>query len=349
MKHIFYILIILSGLISCNENQDDLNKDVAAPVSVMEILPKSIEKFISTSGTVYPVKEVVLKSEISGKYKLLINPATSRPYSLGDKVSQGANIIVLENKEFENNLKLDALQLRLDISKQVYDKQKSLYEKGGVTLSELKNAEIDFVNAKYSFEDAQIGLQKIRIKAPFSGVIVDIPYYTPDTKIDANSVMVKIMDYSLLQMDVNLAEKNFIDIKKGQYVRMMNYTLPDDTLKGSVSQISPAIDPETRSFKVVINVSNPGLKLHPGMFAKAELIVTSIDSTIVIPKSIIQSKQKGNVVFVVNKGLAEERLLNFGIENPDEVQITSGLQKNERVVVKGFETLRNRSKIKEIK
>ena len=61
------------------------------------------------------------------------------------------------------------------------------------------------------------------------------------------------------------------------------------------------------------------------------------------------SKQRGNTVFVIKKGLAEERILNFGLENPDEVQIVSGLEKNERLVIKGYETLRNRSKVKVVK
>jgi membrane fusion protein, multidrug efflux system len=349
MKQIAFILSIIVLVSACNNNQDDLNKDVAAPVTVMEIQPKSIEKFVSTSGTVYPVKEASLKSELSGKYTLLKNPATGKPYALGDKVVQGAKIIALENKEFENNLKIDALKLRLEITKQVYEKQQSLYEKGGVTLSELKNAEIEFVNARYSYEDAQISLEKFYIRAPFNATIVDLPYFTPNTRVEANVMMIKLMDYSQLQMDISLAEKNFTDLKKGQKARIMNYTLPDDTLRGLILQISPAIDPETRSFKVVIGIENPRLKLHPGMFAKAEIIISLVDSTIVIPKNIIQAKQKGNVVFIINKGLAEERLLNFGIENPDEVQVVSGLSKNDRIVVKGFETLRNRSKVKEIK
>jgi membrane fusion protein (multidrug efflux system) len=349
MKQILFFLLILLFITSCDDNEEDLNKDISVPVTVAEVKIKSIEKYISTTGTVNPVKEVSLKSEISGKYRLLINPSTGRAYALGDKVAQGNRIIALENKEFENNLKINSLELRREISKQTYEKQKSLYEKGGVTLSELKNAEIEFVNANYSYQDAQISLQKLSVRAPFTGTIVDLPYYTQNTKIEANSSMVKLMDYSQLQMEIKLAEKNFTQVKKNQQVRIMNYTIPDDTLKGVISQISPAIDPETRSFKAIVKIDNSKLKLHPGMFAKGEIVVTSVDSSIVIPKDIVLSKQRGNTVFVVKKGLAEERIVNFGIENPEEVQITSGLETGDRIVVKGFETLRNRSKVKEIK
>ncbi len=349
MKKIATLILIACLFMACNENAPDLNKDISVPVSVMEVKPKSIEKYISTTGTVNPEKEVNLKSEISGKYKLLTNSSTGKPYVLGDFVNKGDEIIFLEDEEYENNIKISSLELHLEISKQVFDKQKSLYEKGGVTLSELKNAEIEYINSKYAFEDALIRLKKTIVKAPFSGVIVDLPYFTPGTKVDINTLLVKLMDYSKLLMELNLAEKNINVVKVGQKIRIMNYTIPDDTLSGKIAQMSPAIDSETRSFKAMVNINNPDFLLRPGMFAKGEIIVASLDSAIVIPKDIILSKQRGNTVFVINKGLAQERVISFGLENPEEVQVISGLEKNDRLVIKGFETLRNRSKVKVVK
>lgn len=349
MKKILTFMLIASVFMACNENAPDLNKDISVPVSVMEVKPKSIEKYISTTGTVTPEKEVSLKSEITGKYELLTNMSTGKPYVLGDYMKKGDEIIFLEDEEYENNIKISSLELHLEISKQVFDKQKSLYEKGGVTLSELKNAEIEYINSKYSYEDAMIRLKKMKITAPFSGVIVELPYFTSGTKVDINTLLVKLMDYSKLLMKLNLAEKNINVVKVGQKIRIMNYTIPDDTLAGKIAQLSPAIDPETRSFKAIVKINNPELLLRPGMFAKGEIIVASLDSAIVIPKDIILSKQRGNTVFVINKGLAEERIISFGLENPEEVQVISGLEKNDRLVIKGFETLRNRSKVKVVK
>jgi multidrug efflux pump subunit AcrA (membrane-fusion protein) len=96
-------------------------------------------------------------------------------------------------------------------------------------------------------------------------------------------------------------------------------------------------------------VNNPNLKLRPGMFVKGEIVVASAYKTIVVPKDIIVSKQRGNSVFIVEKGIAYERIVEFGLENPREVQIVSGLKLNDQLVVKGFETLRDRSKVKEMK
>jgi len=348
--------LIISGfmaavifLSSCNRNQQDLSRDIAVPVTVAEIQPRSIEKFIEITGTVKPVKEVLLKSEMNGHYHLRNNPATGRPYKLGDQVREGDEIIELQDQEFENTIKINSLKINLDITKQVFDKQQSLYEKGGVTLSELKNAEINFINAQYAYNDAQLKLGRMIIKAPFSGVIIDLPYYTPDVRLDANLNLLKIMDYSKLIMEINLPEKTIDQTKPGQVVRVTNYTLAKDTLQGSVSQLSPAIDGDTRSYKGTITINNPRLLLRPGMYVKGEIVVASAKGAIVIPKDVIVSKQRGNSVFTVDKGVAYEKVVEFGLENPQEVQIISGLSMKDRLVVKGFETLRDHSKVKEMK
>lgn len=349
MKKIINVLLIVLFMTSCNRRSQDLGKDITIPVTVEEVKPGTIEKFIEITGAVEPVKEVQLKSQITGNYLLKINPSTGRPFALGDKVNAGTEIVEIEDREFENNIKLNSLKLNLDITKQVYDKQQSLYDKGGVTLSELKNAEINYINASYSYEDALLNLQKMHVKAPFTGVIIDLPYSTPGVKVDANVLLVKIMDYSKLLMEVNLPEKTMGETKAGQVVRVTNYTLPNDTLLGSVNQLSPAINAETRSYKGLILVDNPRLQLRPGMYIKGEIVVASASNAIIVPKEIIVSKQRGNSVFVVEKGVAYERIVEFGLENPKEVQIISGLKIDEKLVVRGFETLRDRSKVKEMK
>ena len=82
------------------------------------------------------------------------------------------------------------------------------------------------------------------------------------------------------------------------------------------------------------------------MFVKTEIITARSDSSIVIPKDIILSRRNYRSVFVVERGIANQRSLKTGLENPDEVEVLEGLKVNERLVVKGFETLRNGSKVK---
>lgn len=352
LNKIISVVMVISGtaiLYSCNNRENELDTEIAVPVTVDEVKNRSIEEFVSSTGTVLPTKEVLLKSQISGNYRLAINPATGRKYVLGDIVNADQAIIHFEDPAFENDIKIESQKLNLDISEREFNKQQSLYDKGGVTLRELKNAEISFINAKYAYENALIQLEKMTIKSLFKGVIVDLPYYTEGIRIDASLSMVKIMDYSQLYLEIKLPEKELGNVKVKQPVRIMNYSLPDDTLAGEITQLSPAIDSETRTFKGSVIISNPNLLLRPGMFVRAEIIVASKDSTIVIPKDIVLVKQRGKTVFIVDKGAAEERILRTGLENPTHIEVIDGLELNERLVISGFETLRNRSKVKIIR
>lgn len=351
MKNIFHILFFaaLLALAACNNRQQSETADLATPVSIEDIRKQPIDKYINTTGTAKATQEVTLTTEMAGNYRLMNNPATGRVFKLGDRVKAGQVIVMLEDKEYVNNIAIDAQKLNLEIANQEYEKQKSLYEKGGVTLREMRNSEVSATNANYSFENAQVKLEKMSIEAPFAGIITDIPYFTQGNKISSGQAVATIMSYDKMYMEINLPEKNISDVQTGQNVIITNYTIAEDTLKGLVSELSPAISTETRTFKGKLVIDNPDLKLRPGMFVRADIIVAHKDSAIVIPKSIILTSNRGKVVFVVEQTTARERRINLGIENQDFAEVLTGLKVNERLVVKGFETLRNDSKVKVIR
>ena len=349
MRKKLFPIVLFAFLLACGGEQGELTTQISTPVSVQEVKYRSIEEYITVTGTVQAIKEAVLKSETSGYYRLATNPKTNQPFGLGDLVKKDQVIIYLDNPELENNIKIESQKLNLDISKREYEKQQSLYEKGGVTLRELRNAEKSYIDAKYNYEYALLQLAKLKIVAPFTGVIVDLPYYTPATKVETNQPLVQLMDYSLLYTEINLPGKELDRVHVDQPVRVMNYTMTQDTLWGKLARVSPALDPDTRSFKAIVHINNPQWQLRPGMFIKAEVIVARKDSAIVIPKDIILAKSRGKTVFVVSRGLAQERIIKTGLENPDEVEVLEGLKADELLVVKGFETLRNRSRVKVIR
>ncbi len=349
MKRFLVFLAAIAAFSSCGGDETTVDNEISVPVSVEEIALKPIEQYIMATGTVNSLSEISIKSEKSGDYRLQKNPATGRPFAFGDFVGKGQVIIRLANEEEENSVRIDSRKLNLETSKLDYEKQKSLYDKGGVTLTELKTSERNYMDAGYDYENALLQLAKLKISSPFDGIITDLTYYTDGTRVEAGSDMVQIMDYSGLYLEVNLPGNDLGTVKAGSDVRIMNYTVRDDTLAGRVSQVSTTLDPTTRSFKASILVDNPDYLLRPGMFVKAEIIVARHDSVIVIPKDVILARQRGKTVFIVDKGAAQERVLVTGLENPDEIEVLEGLKVDDRLVVKGYETLRNRSKVKVVR
>lgn len=350
MKKGFFILTLLFiTLYSCRNKDQNINADIEIPVSVLDLKVRHIGEYVSTTGTVYPKGDIVLKANITATYFLEVNPATGKSWQLGDRIRAGALIARLEDKEYVNSIQLESNELNMELMESELRKQESLYEKGGVTLKELKTASINYSNAKTTAENSRLKLEKTRITATIDGVIVDLPYYTQGSQIETGSTIVKIMDYNIMYLDVQLPEKYLSNIKPGQKVSLTNYTIPEDTIAGMITQISPAINPDTRTFKGNVTVPNTSLLLRPGMFVKADILVNEKDSALVIPKNIILSRQRGKTVFIVDRGIALERIIETGLENLTETDVTRGLSENELVVTSGFETLSNKSKVKIIK
>jgi RND family efflux transporter MFP subunit len=316
---------------------------------VQELKKGSISKLINTTGTAQSTYGAELNSETSGMYKLQNNPRTGKPFKLGDAVKKGQLIIRLENKEYENGIALESKKLSLEIAEQEQSKQKALYEKGGVTLSEMRNTEVRVTNARYDLENATINLEKMNIKAPFDGVIVSLPHYTIDSRVEQGSPMVGTMDYTRMYMDINLPESTIEYIKATQPVHITHYTLPNDTLYGVISELSPAISIETRTFKGKILIDNTALKLRPGMFVKADVVVDKADSVIIIPKDIILSARNRKFVYIVEKNTAIVRNIQTGLEDEDNIQVTEGLNENDNLIIRGYETLRENSRVKVLK
>ena len=343
-----YVVYLILGYIitGCQQSDIDSDLDISIPVSVQEVKSGPIEEFVTTTATVNAIKNTILYSEIEGTYRHGINPRNQKPFTVGDKVNGNEIIIHIDNPEYENNIKIESQKLNLEISQREFEKQKSLYEKGGVTLRELINAERAYVDADYIYKNARIQLQKLKIKAPFSGVIIDLPYFTPGTKVPVNQKMAELMDYSQLYAEVFYPASELYRVQTGQPIRVTHYSISTDTLPGIITQVAPALNPDTRSFEAAILVDNSEQLLRPGMFVKVETIVARKDSAIVIPKEIILSKRQGKTVFVVDKGAAFERVISTGLENAEQIEILDGLKAGDRLVIKGFETLRNRSKVK---
>ena len=349
INKLWRLLLVLPVLASCGNQQSQVQNDIAVPVSVIDVKKGPIVQYINSTGTANAASQVVLATEMAGNYTLIVNPKTGREFKLGDQVEKGQVIVRLDNPEYINNLNFDTKKLNFEIAGLEDEKQKSLYEKGGVTYRELKNAEVALAQSKTTFEDAKIQLQKTEVKAPFRGIIVNIPEITNGTRIAANTSVITVMDYSKLMMDVNLPEKYLTTIKLGQEVNITNYTLPNDTLKAQISELSPVISTETRTFMGKMTINNPDLKLRPGMFVKADIEIARKDSAIVIPKEIIMAGGRGKTVFIIDRGAAQRRTITTGLENEKYVEVIEGVKANTRLVVKGFETLRDQSKVKIVK
>jgi len=339
-------LFLFLLLLSCGRQDSQTQLDIAAPVTVEEVSLKPIEEFLTSTGTVEATRIADVKSEAAGIFHPAINPRTRQPYAPGDAVKKDELLVTLENTELENSIKIDSQKMNLDLTESEYETQKTLYEKGGVTLRELKNIERSLLDAKYAYENSLIQLSRLKILSPMDGIITSVTVHTPGIKINSGEAIAQVKDYRKLTLDVSLPEKQLGRIREGQTARITNVNLTGKTFTGRINHVSPSLDASTRMFTVNLEIDNPAMDLKPGMFVKAEIVTNRRESAVVIPKDVILYRRQEKAVFVVESGLAVERRIASGLENPDQLEVVSGLNEGDRLVIKGFETLRSQAKVK---
>ena len=249
-------------------------------------------------------------------------------------------------KSVENDIAIESKKLQVEIAKKELEGQKSLLEKGGATELDVNNAENTYLNAQTSLENAEISLSKMSIIAPFKGVITSLPYYTQGINVTSGTAMVQLMDFSTMYLEAQFPESNMESLTVGQNVYVTNYNIKSDTLHAELTQLSPAIDETTRTFKGFIKIYNPELLLRPGMFAKADIIAKRSENVVAIRKDIITKRGGRQIIYTVERTNAVENVIETGISDDRWVEVTKGLTEGDKIVNRGFEWLRNRSKVK---
>jgi RND family efflux transporter MFP subunit len=348
--HVGACIVFGLSLLACDGARPSRSNDSTTPVWLGDVVKRSIREVSTTTGTAKATQTAEVKSEKTGRYHLQVNPKTGRSYKLGDIVESGAVIVRLENPMEMNSISIETKKMDVTITEQEWIGQKRLSDSlRAATEKEVLSAEKSYINAKNALENARDELDKFAVKAPFRGTITKLPYFTPDIEVSAGQVMFEIMDYSSMYLSIELPENVIDRVNVGQRVLVTNYNIKSDTLAGQVTQLSPAINETTRTFSGFITIDNSGLKLRPGMFVKGDIITLQKDGVLTVPKEVVKSQRGNRSVFIIERNMAVERGIKIGISDDNYVEVESGLNEDDKVVIKGYEWLRNRSQVKIMK
>jgi len=267
------------------------------------------------------------KEALDAAKKLYDNRAAAqREGAIAQKLVDDARLPMLQAQ-----IQLEAAQKHLDSLNQVSQKQS------------MRGAEATMHAAKAHYENASVQLAYAQIKSPISGVVADRMVYPGDTPV-SGTPMLSIMDVSQVVARANVPVKDAMFIKVGRPARI---TGPDGDIPGTVTVVSPAVDPTTTTVQVWVKADNPGEKLKPGATARVAIIAETIQNTMVVPATaLLNGDEGGQKVMVVDKdSVAHEHIVSVGVRQGDRVQIVSGLGEGDRVVTSGGLGLDDKAKV----
>ena len=212
--------------------------------------------------------------------------------------------------------------------------------------AEIASAETLVIQAQASADLAKKMLSYATIIAPIAGIISKLNLDPGNIVTPAVSIC-EIVDMHSVKAVVYVIESDLPKVEVGREVSI-NVDSWDEPFSGRISEISPVLDISSRSAKVEIVLSNPDLRLKPGMFSKVTIPLQIRKGVIILSRSaIIRSVVSGEYsVFIIDSGISKQRQIGLGLSKGDIVEIRSGLSSGEQVVTAGQHSLRDGDKVK---
>lgn len=226
-----------------------------------------------------------------------------------------------------------------------------LAQEGGTQVA-LRKQEIEAAQAELTQVQASVAysrdqLSQLVVSSPITGTVYYRNIEPGETVVGmSNSTLLKVADLSRIYLEAEVSETDIQQIHQGARASIGVDALPGRPVIGRVDRIIPVAGPGSRNFTVKIAVPNPGLRLRPGMFGRAEIEVSRRQNALLIPKDAVIPRGQQQFVTLVDGGRAQIRRVRTGAENDAEVEVLSGLQPGEQVVVVGGQGLRDGDRVK---
>ncbi len=348
MKRIWglVLLVLLFGLIGyrvITHGEEPAVKDIDAyqeelgiPVEIETVQRGALTVSRHFTGTIEGERQADAIANTTQKI-------VSIPVKVGDEVKQGQVVAELDfDIASAMSLRYRQSKVSLQDAKRDYERMKSLFEAGAVSEQALDKAKMALEIATRNFDAAS---KLVKIEAPLSGTVTHV-YHKPGETVRAGQPVVRIakLDEVLIEIDIN--ETEIAGIANGQEVGVSVPAYPGTPFRGTLEDLSLSADPFTRSFKAWVRLPNPDRLLRPGMFAEVEVLVTSKENVLTISKdAIIENNGKQMVYVVTQDQVAELREIQPGQSSANRVEVLSGLQENDRVVVLGQNKLQPGKKV----
>ena len=301
------------------------------PVSIAKAEFKSVSSSLELVGTITGDNDVAVVAEAEGR-------VLSVYAKIGDYVSKGSTIIQLDG-ELKNAFYKTA-EVNYEKVKKDYERYEALFNERSITISRLEAAKLELQAAESQLIVARREYNNTKITAPISGILtarnVDVGNYVSKGSITSN-----IVDISTLKVKLNVAEKDAFKLKNGDRVEISTDVYPGEVFSGKIETISAKGD-EAHTYPVEVTFSNSKQNpLKAGMFGRVKFISLKSSESIVIPREALVGSIKDAKVFVVDNGIAHERKITIGSVYENMLQVVSGLNNGEVIVVNGQNNLKD--------
>ena len=354
-----------------SSNRDRLSgwfaPDVEIPVKVLRVKEVQLARVIDLDGELQPLNETEIISQLPGIVKEI-------RYKTGDTVKAGAVVATIQSKELMERLRANEAAVK-EAEDDLREKEKGIgsAEKelaharelvqrdliarravddaeaaANLARAEKEVAEAQLAQRKSMLAQARYLLNLTRLVAPFGGVVTR-RWVEPGGSVSPSMAILSIADSDTMRVAVRLTAKDAALVHPGMAVRLRMAAFPGREFAGKLAQISTPSEATDKAATAEVHLPNPDGLLKPGMKAVLSLAVDETHPALLVPKGSVSDFQGKNYLYTVAAGKAERKAVTKGLEQDNEIVITSGLEEGEFVIVAGLEKLRPGSRVRVLK
>jgi RND family efflux transporter MFP subunit len=352
----FLIAAATLSLIGCGDRvapgSAEVKRQTISGVSIAALAPTSVDEFIEAAGTIRAAKTSYVASRLMGT-------VTSLLAKEGDTVENGQLLLTIDDRDVVQKVRaaeaghreaikaLESAKQNRELTEITYRRYKTMYEEKAISQQEMDQFETQKKVASWEYERVQemvnrasAGLSEAKIYLDFTRVTSPLKGLVTEKKIEAGSMAVPGMPLLTVEntaayhAEITVDESLSGNIRPGMPV-MVSIEAINRRLTGQVTEILPAIDPQSRSFTVKVSVSGPGLR--SGLYTKVKIARGKKEAILAPKAAIVEKGQLTGVYAVDSQGIVTYRLVRTGKEYDGNWEILSGLKPNDRIIVQGVE------------
>ncbi len=297
----------------------------AVPVSVTVVEPVIIRDVVFLPGETEAYEDVKVAANAAGRVEW-IGPRE------GQTVEKGALLAKIDVSAHKAALEHAKAAYRL--ANDLCERRRRLYANKIIAKEELDQSETQLKLALTDLEQIKVKYNHGFPKSPITGIInhlyVDVGEYA-----DTGKPIADIVNIDKIKINVRVPELDVRYVKKGQKTPVKIDAFPERPFIGTVDFVSFKADPATKTFLVRSVIDNPDHNIRPGMIGRVTFERRVIPDAVAVPLFAIVDKGGERIVFLDKDGVAESRSISVGVIEGDRVQITSGLEIGDHLIVKG--------------
>lgn len=304
-----------------------------APVHVVvePVRTGEIADVIEAVGTVNAREAITVTSKQTGTVETI-------RFDEGEWVERGTVLVELANAEAEAEFAATEAERRNAV--RLLERARALLDRQAVPEARVDELRAELERTEAASRAARARLSDLRITAPFDGM-TGLRRVSPGALVTPGAAITTLDDIRVVRVGFRVPEQALGRLNRGLPVVATTDAYGGETFRGEVSVTDTRIDPATRSVEVLADLDNPDFRLRPGMFMTVRLTTRLRPDAVLVPGEALTPAGERQFVFVVADGRAERREVTIGERLEGLVEVISGLNVGELVIVRGIQQVKD--------